>query len=63
MGADMLELRVAVAWAALELDAGDPTEARAILAPALARMHEGAGTADVRNGRELLASLERSSAP
>lgn len=64
IGADMLSLRVAVAWATLAYDEGDLVEARALLVPALERLREGADTFDVINGRALLARLEdRSSRP
>ena len=61
IGADTLGLRVAVAWATLELDEGDRVEARAVLVPALERMREGNDTIDVKNGRALLARLEERS--
>ncbi len=56
-GAASLGLRAACAWAGLELDAGDPVEARAVLAPALDRMHDGADTVDQRQARALLARM------
>jgi hypothetical protein len=50
-------LRVAVAWASLELDEGDAANARLILEPALHAMSEGAETADARAGFALLSVM------
>ncbi len=58
IGAGTLVLRVAVAWATLELDEGDAAAARAILAPAIDAMTEGADTADARAAFALLTVME-----
>ncbi len=58
LGADTLVLRVAVATAALDLDAGDRVSARAVLVPAFERVRDGGDTVDLRRARALLARLE-----
>jgi tetratricopeptide (TPR) repeat protein len=56
-GAMSLALRAAVAWARLEHDRGDAVEARALVAPALERMGDGADTVDQREAGRLLVRL------
>ena len=52
-----LELRAATSRARLLGETGRPAEASSVLGPVLARVTQGAGTADVVVARELLASL------
>ncbi len=48
------QLRAATRLAGLQIEAGNPAEAAALLGPVLAAFTEGFDTADVREAREVL---------